>query len=79
MLLHHSKRTCVFKIEEPASQDAPLLQAISAADTAQSSSSAKAALAEVDALLQPDQAPGSQDLRRLKHQLQLQLSRCNIS
>ena len=26
---------------------------------------------------QPDQAPGLQDLQRLRHQLQLQLSRCS--
>ena len=61
--------------EDAASDGALLLQAISAADSAQSTSAVEAALAQVDALLQPDQAPGSQDLRRLKHQLQLQLSR----
>ena len=37
---------------------------------------AEAALGQVTAMLQPDQAPGSQQLRRLQAQLLLQLSRC---
>lgn len=51
------------------------LQALNAAEAANSTSAAEAALGQVTAMLQPGQAPGSQQLRRLHAQLLLQLSR----
>ena len=53
-----------------------VLQAISAAESADTTSAAEAALDKVEAMLKPDQAPGSQNLKRLRDQLMLQLSRC---
>jgi len=53
-----------------------VLQAVSAAESADTTSAAEAALVSVEAMLKPDQAPGSQTLKRLRDQLMLQLSRC---
>ena len=53
-----------------------VLQAVGAAESADTTSAAEAALHKVEAMLKPDQAPGSQNLKRLRDQLMLQLSRC---